>query len=438
MNTTAEVYLWGSRIGIIHQDINKPYSSFEYDKDFLKSGIELSPLRMPLGGAIYEFPSLAGEPFFGMPGLVADSLPGRFGNALIEEWLSSLGKSLSDFTAIDRLCYTGKRGMGALEYVPVTSDIRDIDETINVSKMVKFASDILERRESIAMKADGNLTYSQLVQVGSSAGGARAKALIAWNETTNEVRSGQTLLGPGFDYWLMKFDNVSKNGDHGLEDKPEYTLIEYAYYLMAKKAGITMSECRIYRSEGDSHFMTKRFDRVNGEKLHMQSLGALAHISYQEPGICSYELAAMYMNELGVPYKEIEQFYRRMVFNCLAVNQDDHVKNISFIMDRTGTWSLSPAYDITFSYNPSNRWLRAHQMTINGKTTEITKIDLLAAGSQMGLKARRCKDIISEVLSAVEDFSIFAEQAGISEKAYTYIDSIISRQISLSKDLRFT
>ena len=431
MNTTAEVYLWGSRIGIIHQDINKPYSSFEYDKDFLKSGIELSPLRMPLGGAIYEFPSLAGEPFFGMPGLVADSLPDRFGNALIEEWLSSLGKSLSDFTAIDRLCYTGKRGMGALEYVPATSDIRDIDETINVSKMVKFASDILERRESIAMKADGNLTYSQLVQVGSSAGGARAKALIAWNETTNEVRSGQTLLGPGFDYWLMKFDNVSKNGDHGLEDKPEYTLIEYAYYLMAKKAGITMSECRIYRSEGDSHFMTKRFDRVNGEKLHMQSLGALAHISYQEPGICSYELAAIYMNELGVPYKEIEQFYRRMVFNCLAVNQDDHVKNISFIMDRTGTWSLSPAYDITFSYNPSNRWLRAHQMTINGKTTEITKIDLLAAGNQMGLKARRCKDIISEVLSAVEDFSIFAEQAGISEKTYTYIDSIISRQISL-------
>lgn len=431
MNTTAEVYLWGSRIGIIHQDIDMPYSSFEYDRDFLKSGIELSPLRMPLGGAIYEFPSLAGEPFFGMPGLVADSLPDRFGNALIEEWLSSLGKSLSDFTAIDRLCYTGKRGMGALEYVPATSDIRDIDETINVSKMVKFASDILERRESIVMKADGNLTYSQLVQVGSSAGGARAKALIAWNETTNEVRSGQTLLGPGFDYWLMKFDNVSKNGDHGLEDKPEYTLIEYAYYLMAKKAGITMSECRIYRSEGDSHFMTKRFDRVNGEKLHMQSLGALAHISYQEPGICSYELAAMYMNELGVPYKEIEQFYRRMVFNCLAVNQDDHVKNISFIMDRTGTWSLSPAYDITFSYNPSNRWLRAHQMTINGKTTEITKIDLLAAGSQMGLKARRCKDIISEVLSAVEDFSIFAEQAGISEKTYTYIDSIISRQISL-------
>ena len=431
MNTTAEVYLWGTRIGIIHQDIEKSYSSFEYDKDFIRSGIELSPLRMPLGGVIYEFPSLAGEPFWGMPGLVADSLPDRFGNAVIETWLASIGKSLSAFTAIDRLCYTGKRGMGALEYVPASSDIRDIDETINVREMVKFASDILERRESISLNADVNLTYSQLVQVGSSAGGARAKALIAWNETTNEVRSGQAQLGPGYDYWLMKFDNVSKNGDHGLEDKPEYTLIEYAYYLMAKKAGITMSECRIYRSEGDNHFMTKRFDRVNGEKLHMQSLGALAHISYKEPGICGYELAAMYMKELGITYKEIEQFYRRMVFNCLAVNQDDHVKNISFLMDRTGTWHLSPAYDITFSYNPTNKWLRAHQMTINGKTTEITNADLLTAGSHMGLKARRCKDIISEVLSAVKSFSVFAEQAGISEKTYAYIDSIISRAISI-------
>lgn len=431
MNTTAEVYLWGTRIGIIHQDINKSYSSFEYDKDFLRSGIELSPLRMPLGGVIYEFPSLEGEPFFGMPGLVADSLPDSFGNAIIENWLASIGKSLSDFTAIDRLCYTGKRGMGALEYVPASSDIRDIDEKINVHEMVKFASDILEKRERVSLNADVNLTYSQLVQVGSSAGGARAKALIAWNEATNEVRSGQTLLGPGFDYWLMKFDNVSKNGDHGLEDKPEYTLIEYAYYLMAKKAGITMSECRIYQSEGDNHFMTKRFDRVNGEKLHMQSLGALTHISYKEPGICGYELAAMYMKELGISYKEIEQFYRRMVFNCLAVNQDDHVKNISFIMDRTGTWRLSPAYDITFSYNPTNKWLRAHQMTINGKTTEITNADLLAAGSHMGLKVRRCKDIISEVISAVESFSIFAEQAGVSEKTYAYIDSIISRAISI-------
>ena len=426
MNDTAEVYLWGTRIGIIHQEITKAYASFEYDKDFLNSGIEVSPLRMPLGRNIYEFPGLIGDPFYGMPGLVADSLPDRFGNTVIEQWLMTLGKSLSDFTAIDRLCYTGKRGMGALEYVPASTDIKDIDENINVREMVKFASDILANREGISFKADDNLTYAQLVQVGSSAGGARAKAIIAWNEETGEVRSGQTNLGPGYDYWLMKFDNVLKNGDHGLEDKPEYTLIEYAYYLMAIDAGIAMNECRIYDSEGDHHFMTKRFDRVNGKKLHMQSLGAMAHVSYQEPGLIGYELAARYMKELGISYKEIEQFYRRMVFNCLAVNQDDHVKNISFIMDRTGKWILSPAYDITFSYNPTNKWLRAHQMTVNGKTSEIGLEDLFEAGSKMGIKERRCKDIIGEVDLSVSNFGRFAEQAGIKEKTCDYINSIIA------------
>lgn len=425
MNDTAEVYLWGTRIGIIHQDISKAYATFEYDESFVNSGIEVSPLRMPLGKNLYEFPALAGDPFYGMPGLVADSLPDRFGNAIIEQWLMTLGKSLSDFTAIDRLCYTGKRGMGALEYVPASADIKDIDENINVREMVKFASDILSNRENISLKANDNRTYSQLVQVGSSAGGARAKALIAWNEETNEVRSGQMQLGSGYDYWLMKFDNVSKNGDHGLEDKPEYTLIEYAYYLMAQSCGITMNECRIYNSEGDHHFMTKRFDRENGKKLHMQSLGALAHISYQEPGICGYELAAMYMKEIGLSYKEIEQFYRRMVFNCLAVNQDDHVKNISFIMDRTGKWMLSPAYDITFSYNPTNKWLRAHQMTVNGKTTEIGLADLLEAGAKMGVKERRCKDIISEIGASVSGFASYAEQVGIKEKTFEFINSVL-------------
>ena len=425
MNDTAEVYLWGTRIGIIHQNITKRYASFEYDKDFLRSGIEVSPIRMPLAENIYEFPSLADGPFYGMPGLVADSLPDRFGNAVIEQWLMSMGKSLSEFTAIDRLCYTGKRGMGALEYVPASTDIKDIDDNINIREMVEFASDILSKREEISLKADSNLTYAQLVQVGSSTGGARAKAVIAWNEETNEVRSGQTQLGPGYDYWLMKFDNVSRNGDHGLEDKPEYTLIEYAYYIMAQKAGITMNECRIYESEGSHHFMTKRFDRVDGRKMHMQSLGALTHISYQEPGMCGYELAAMYMKKIGISHKEIEQFYRRMAFNCLAVNQDDHVKNISFLMDRTGKWVLSPAYDITFSYNPDNKWLRAHQMTVNGKTMGIGLSDVLEAGNKMGIKERRCKDIINDVKTAVSEFPKIAEQVGIKENTFEYINSII-------------
>ena len=431
MNDTAEVYLWGTRIGIIHQDSSRPYASFEYDRGFLTSGIEVAPLRMPLSGNIYEFPSLAGEPFYGMPGLVADSLPDRFGNAVIEQWLNSLGRSLSDFNAIDRLCYTGKRGMGALEYVPASSDIKDIDEDINIREMVRFASDILTDREGISLKASDDLTYAQLIQVGSSAGGARAKAVIAWNEATNEVRSGQTQLGAGYDYWLMKFDNVSKNGDHGLEDKPEYTMVEYAYYLMAQAAGINMSECRLYHSNGDHHFMTKRFDRMNGGKFHMQSLGAMTHISYQQPGACSYELAAAYMREIGLSYKEIEQFYRRMVFNCLAVNQDDHVKNTSFLMDRGGKWTLSPAYDLTFSYNPDSKWLRAHQMSVNGKTTQIGVQDLLEAGSRMGIKQRRCNDIISEVSTATMGFLTFAEQVGIKEKTAEYINSVITGSMGL-------
>lgn len=425
MNDTAEVYLWGTRIGIIHQDISKAYATFEYDVDFVDSRIEVSPIRMPLGRNIFEFPALAGEPFYGMPGLVTDSLPDRFGNAVIEQWLMSIGKSLSDFSAIDRLCYTGKRGMGALEYVPASTDIKDIDDNINVNEMVKFASEILSNREKISIKAKDSITYSQLVQVGSSAGGARAKALIAWNENTNEVRSGQIMLGSGFDYWLMKFDNVSKNGDHGLEDEPEYTLIEYAYYLMAKSCGIKMNECRIYSLDGNHHFMTKRFDRENGKKLHMQSLGALTHISYQEPGLCGYELAAMYMKQLGLSYKEIEQFYRRMVFNCLAVNQDDHVKNVSFIMDRTGKWRLSPAYDITFSYDLNNKWLRAHQMTVNGKSTGIDLSDMLKAGENMGIKESHCKKIISEIAASVRDFEVFANKAGISERTVSFINSVI-------------
>lgn len=427
MNTTAEVYLWGTRVGIIHQDLDKPYASFEYDGDFLKSGIEISPIMMPLSNIVYEFPLLSGEPFFGMPGLVVDSLPDTFGNKIIEQWLASQGKSIKDFTAIDRLCYMGKRGMGALEYVPASMEISDINENINVSEMVKFASDVLNQRKLITLNAQDALTYSQLVQVGSSAGGARAKALIAWNEKTNEIKSGQLNLDQDYDFWLMKFDNVSKNGDHGLEDIPEYTLIEYAYYKMALDAGIQMNECRIYSNAGENHFLTKRFDRVNGKKIHMQSLGAMAHISYKEPGLCSYEMAAGYMREMKLPMTDIQQFFCRMVFNCVAVNQDDHVKNISFLMDRSGKWRLSPAYDITYSYDITNKWLSAHQMTINGKKSNITLNDLLETGEKMGIKKKKCMDIISKISLVVSDFEKYASEANVREKTYTDIKKILEK-----------
>lgn len=426
MNTTVEVFLWGKRVGILHQEINKPYATFEYDKDFLNSNIEIFPLKMKLSNNIYQFPLLTDAPFYGLPGLVSDSLPDKFGNELIESWLASQGKSINDFTAIDRLCYIGKRGMGALEYKPATNDINDVNETVNVQKMVQFASDILNKRESIILNANEKLTYSQFIQVGTSAGGARAKAVIAWNKKTNEVRSGQILLNDDFDYWLMKFDNVSNNGDHGLKDDPQYTLVEYAYYLMAKDAGINMNECRIYNDGQYNHFMTKRFDRVNGKKIHMLSLGAMAHINYNNPGECSYEYASQCMKKIGLTAKEIQQFYRRMVFNVFAVNQDDHVKNISFLMNREGKWSLSPAYDITFSYNPNNKWLRQHQMSINNKLDNITIDDLLKAGENMEIKKATCLNIIEEVKKIVDNFETYAAKVKINSERIKEIKNILN------------
>ena len=426
MINTAEIFLWGTRIAIIHLEPESSIVTFEYDKNFLKSNIQVSPLKMPLSNQLYSFPNLDFQAFHGLPGLLADSLPDKFGNAVINQWLASLGKSEKDFNSLDRLCYIGKRGMGALEYQPANSPIPDINENVNIAEMVQFASDVLSKRESVKLTASQKLTYSQLLQMGTSAGGARAKAIIAWNEKTNEIRSGQLLLDKDFDYWLMKFDGVKKNGDHGLEDYVEYTLIEYAYYKMATTAGIQMNECRIYSENGNNHFMTKRFDRVDGKKLHMQTLGALAHINYNEPGLCSYEQAAGYMRELNLSAEEIEQFYRRMIFNVLAVNQDDHVKNVSFLMDKSGKWKLSPAYDITFSYDQNNKWLSAHQMLINGKKDKISQEDLIITGKKMDISLPRIKAIISEVKATVINWPKFAESVGIRKETYEKIQSIIS------------
>ena len=427
MINTAEVFLWGTRIAIIHLEPDTTTVTFEYDRNFLKSNIQVSPLRMPLSSRLYSFPSLDFQIFHGLPGLLADSLPDKFGNAVINQWLASLGKSEKDFNALDRLCYTGKRGMGALEFQPANSEIPEINENVNVSEMVQFASDVLAKRESVKLTASQKLTYSQLLQMGTSAGGARAKVITAWNEKTKEIRSGQILLDKDFDYWLMKFDGVQKNGDHGLEDYVEYTLIEYAYYKMAVAAGIQMNECKIYSENGNNHFMTKRFDRVDGKKLHMQTLGALAHINYNEPRLCSYEQAAGYMRELKLSASEIEQFFRRMVFNVLAVNQDDHVKNISFLMNRSGEWSLAPAYDITFSYNPTNKWLRAHQMTINQKTRDIQLMDMLEVGKKMGIRKRKCMEIISRISKVVAEFEKYAIEAKIREKTYCDIRKVLDQ-----------
>ena len=436
MINTAEVFLWDTRIGIVHQDDDKPYITFEYDKDFVSSGIEVSPIMMKLSTEQYQFQNLAGDTFRGAPGLVADSFPDKFGSRIIERWIMEQGRSLSNFNTIDRLCFAGTRGMGALEYRPVSGPECIIGSEINLDKMVEFSSKVLSDKKELRLNEDERTGYTQLVQLGTSAGGARAKALIARNDKTGEIKNGLTDLEDGFEYWLIKFDGVKKNGDHELQDSVEYTLIEYAYHLMAINAGINMEECRVLEKNGRHHFITKRFDRVGDMKLHMQTLAALAHIDYNYPGLCSYEHAAEILKRIDPTMEDVEQFFRRMVFNVVMVNQDDHVKNISFLMDKEGRWKLSPAYDITFSYSPNNRWLKAHQMTINRKVEEITTLDLLDAGGSMGIDSEKCKGIIMEIFSVADNIEKYFEQTGIREKTYTELMKVINDN-RIKSNLRF-
>ncbi|MBU1145881.1 MAG: type II toxin-antitoxin system HipA family toxin [Firmicutes bacterium] len=424
MIKVAKVKLWGTIIGYFTLDESKGFVSFEYEMNFLNSGIEVSPIKMPLSRKIYEFPELLNTSFKGVPGLISDSLPDKFGNAIIDRWLASQGRTSESFNVLERLCYTGKRGMGALEYEPDSSGNKDSDEEVSIAKMVDFASAILDKQKSLSLTSGDDISYQQLLKLGTSAGGARAKAIIAYNKKTREFRSGQIDLGEDFEHWLIKFDGVRKNGDYNHEDEPEYTLIEYSYYLMAKKAGITMSECRLFTEGNNNHFMTKRFDRDKGEKVHMQSLGAILHLDYNTPALCSYERAALTAKQIGCPSNDIEQFFKRMVFNVLAVNQDDHVKNISFLMDRKGNWYLSPAYDVTFAYDLSNQWLKSHQMSINGKTTKFNKEDLMQCGKSMDIKTSKCSKIIDEVYNIVKEYEILARSVNIKESTIKLLTNI--------------
>lgn len=415
--TTAEVMLWGTKIGTVAFDDNSGLGSFEYAPAFLTSGIEVSPIAMPLSRRVYTFPELARQSFHGLPGLLSDSLPDKFGNAVIDAWLRSRGRSPESFNPVERLCYTGSRGMGALEYVPARGPSATESERIEIDKLVQLASQVLRSREKMHVSAGEN-AMQEIIKVGSSAGGARAKAVIAWNEQTGDIRSGQIEAGKGYDYWLMKFDGVSGNGDKEGEDAPQYTRIEYAYYLMASDAGIAMSDCRLYEEQGRFHFMTRRFDRETktGGKLHMQSLGAIAHFDFNQPGVYSYEQAAQVMRRLRISATEISQFYRRMVFNVLARNQDDHVKNISFLMDRKGIWRLAPAYDVTYAYNPDGMWTGTHQMSINGKRDRITRQDLMDAAKHMGIKQAEAEQAIAAVGESLTRWYDFADKANITDR----------------------
>ena len=415
MSAVAEVMLWGRHVGTVAVPDGERAASFEYDSEFLRSGIQLSPVVMPLAGRVYSFPELPFESFHGLPGLLADSLPDKFGNAVIDAWLESLGRARGSMGAIERLCYTGVRGMGALEYRPALGPEPTESDAIDLERLAALAQDVLSRRQNLHVSSSEG-GFGQIIRVGTSAGGARAKALVAWNEETGDLRSGQIDAGPGYGYWLLKFDGVSANADKESADAPCYTRIEFAYYLMARAAGVQMSECRLLEEGPRRHFLTKRFDRVeDGGKLHMQTLGALAHFDFNSAGAHSYEEAVEVMRVVGLGQDEVAELFRRMVFNVMARNQDDHVKNIAFLMDRAGNWSLSPAYDMTYAYNPGGAWTGSHQMRINGKRDGIVLDDLLACSRHMSMREPLAKAIIDEVRDAVSSWAAFADEAGLPE-----------------------
>ena len=415
MSTLAAVHLWGRRIGGVLLEDGSETAVFEYEPAFLRSGIEIAPLTMPLrSGERYAFPSLPRETFRGLPGLLADSLPDRYGDALIDAWLATQGRTPESFNAVERLCYIGARGMGALEFIPTTGPTPSATEDLQIGALVELASEILgDRAQLHASFADAQRGESMqaILSVGTSAGGARAKAVIAWNPETNEVRSGQVSAGPGFQQWLLKFDGVTGNRDKELEDPLGFGVVEYAYALMAQQAGLVMSPCRLLEENGRRHFMTRRFDRTDdGGKLHMLTLGAIAHFDYNQAGAYGYEQAFLVMRQLGLPMEAVEQQFRRMVFNVVARNQDDHVKNIAFLMIRNGEWQLAPAYDITHAYQPDGRWTNQHQMTINGKRDALTLADLRVVADVASMKRGRPETILGEVQAAVSEWVSIAQR----------------------------
>ncbi len=413
----AEVRLWGKKIGAVAWDSKKNIANFEYEPSFIKSGIEISPMTMPLSSQIYSFPALHQNTFHGLPGLLADSLPDKFGNALINVWLAKEGRLPESFNSVERLCYIGKRGIGALEFMPSQGSFHGSSKNINIESLVELASEILSKRNflksSFSIPAREK-ALQNILKVGTSAGGARAKAVIAWNPETQDVRSGQIKAGSGFSYWILKFDGVSGNIDKELEDPKGFGLIEYAYYKMALASGIEMSECRLLHENGRSHFMTKRFDRTDkGSKIHMQSLGALSHYDFNQAGAYSYEQAIRVIRILKLPMDVIEEQFRRTAFNIIARNQDDHVKNIAFLMNKLGEWKLSPAFDVIYSYNPSGSWTNMHQMSMSGKRDEFDKNDFIEFGKTASMKKGRAEAILSQVQDAVSKWPRYAKEVDV-------------------------
>ncbi len=395
----ARVNLYGQPVGTFRWNNNRQLAHFEYAESFIGKGLEPSPILMPVRqGRIYSFSDIGRETFKGLPGMLADSLPDTYGRALFDRWLALTGRSSGN--AVETLCFLGKRCMGALEFEPAMDAPYSPDVRIELDSLVEVTSEALSEKEEFGanLEEDKKAAIAEIVRLGTSAGGQRAKAIIAYNPLTGEVRSGQIEAPEGFDYYLIKLDGVT--AEAGFRETQNFGRLEYSFYRLVKECGIKMSDCSLIEENERAHFLTKRFDRQDGKKIHMQTLCGIAHYDYRNPRSYSYEQAFNVMRALRLPYSQAQEMYRRMVFNVVIRNQDDHTKNISFLMDRQGKWTLSPAYDMGFAYNPKGGWTAQHQMSINGKFDDITRQDLLEFAKRNNIKeATEIIDRIAEVSS---------------------------------------
>ncbi|EHU5196611.1 type II toxin-antitoxin system HipA family toxin [Vibrio vulnificus] len=421
-------------VGAVSFDTEKGLGSFEYDPSFVKKGVELSPIKMPLSNRIYRFPELDFNTFKGLPGLIADSLPDDFGNAVLNAWVASQGRSPSDITPLQRLQYTGKRGMGALEYAPATK-LRSLNasQQVEIQSLVSIAQEILDSRGNFEVELkqngqDDREAMMSLLSVGMSAGGARPKAVLAFNEDFTQVRSGQTNVPSGFTHYLMKFDGVSEHNKNQetFGDPLGYGVMEFVYHLMANKCGVDMMPCRLLHEGNRRHFITQRFDRIKNSKVHVQTLNGLAHIDYKKPGSFSYAELFGIARQLKLSALDAEQLFKRMTFNIIARNHDDHSKNFAFMLKqdrlKKDKWSLAPAYDLAYSYKPGSKWVNSHWMSLNGKRDNFTRSDFYSLEKLSPIfNKRKIDDIIDTTIEHVSTWRQLAEEWDVPK---TLIDEI--------------
>ena len=419
MVDVAEIKIWGEWVGAVRWDESQQLGYFQYDTKFIQKGWDLSPLKMPLsqGTQIYSFPELrigrneTLDTFKGLPGLLADALPDKYGNRLISTWLAQQGRTENSMNPVEKLCFIGTRGMGALEFEPATIKTSTRNFSLEFDGLVELAKKMLHDREGFLthLSKDEEKAMMEILKIGTSAGGARPKAVIAYNRKTGEIKSGQGSVPKGFEHWLLKLDGVS--GEQ-FGESSGWGRVEYAYYLMAKDCKIEISECRLLEENGRAHFMTKRFDRDGNIKHHTQSLCGMQHYDFNDMYGYSYEQVFQTMRLLYLTYPEAEQMFRRMVFNVLATNFDDHTKNFSFILKKDDRWRLAPAYDLCFSFDPTNHWVNKQTLSINGKRLEITKEDLMTIAKNNNIK--KGDKIIDEMNSIIKSWTTYASQANVN------------------------